>query len=46
MNRFLLPLGLFVLLAVVLAIGIRHSPEKSIIASPLIGKRQPSRCRV
>ena len=41
MNRFLLPLGLFVLLAVVLAIGIRHSPEKSIIASPLIGKPAP-----
>ncbi|HZC87463.1 MAG TPA: DsbE family thiol:disulfide interchange protein [Steroidobacteraceae bacterium] len=42
MNRFLLPLGLFVLLAVVLAIGIRHSPEKSIIASPLIGKPAPA----
>ena len=41
MNRFLLPLGLFVLLAVVLAIGIRHSPEKGIIASPLIGKSAP-----
>ena len=41
MNRFLLPLGLFVLLAVVLAIGIRHSPEKGIIASPLIGKAAP-----
>jgi cytochrome c biogenesis protein CcmG, thiol:disulfide interchange protein DsbE len=41
MNRFLLPLGLFVLLAVVLAIGIRHSPEKGIIASPLIGRTAP-----
>jgi cytochrome c biogenesis protein CcmG/thiol:disulfide interchange protein DsbE len=41
MNRFLLPLGLFVLLAVVLAIGIRHSPEKGIIASPLLGKPAP-----
>jgi cytochrome c biogenesis protein CcmG/thiol:disulfide interchange protein DsbE len=41
MSRFLLPLGLFVLLAVVLAIGIRHSPEKGIIASPLIGKPAP-----
>ena len=41
MNRFLLPLGLFFLLAVVLAIGIRHSPEKGIIASPLLGKPAP-----
>jgi len=41
MNRFLLPLGAFVLLAVVLAIGIRHSPEKGTIASPLIGKAAP-----
>jgi cytochrome c biogenesis protein CcmG/thiol:disulfide interchange protein DsbE len=41
MNRFMLPLGIFVLLAAVLAIGIRHSPEKGIIASPLIGKPAP-----
>jgi len=41
MSRFLLPLGIFVLLAVVLAIGIRHSPEKGIIASPLLGKPAP-----
>ncbi len=41
MNRFLLPLALFVLLAVVLAIGIRHSPEKGVIASPLLGKPAP-----
>jgi cytochrome c biogenesis protein CcmG, thiol:disulfide interchange protein DsbE len=41
MNRFLLPLGLFVVLAVVLAIGIRHSPEKGVIASPLLGKPAP-----
>jgi cytochrome c biogenesis protein CcmG, thiol:disulfide interchange protein DsbE len=41
MNRFLLPLGLFVLLAVVLAIGIRHSPDKGLIASPLLGKPAP-----
>jgi cytochrome c biogenesis protein CcmG/thiol:disulfide interchange protein DsbE len=40
-NRFLLPLGVFALLAVVLAIGIQHSPEKGIIASPLIGKPAP-----
>jgi cytochrome c biogenesis protein CcmG/thiol:disulfide interchange protein DsbE len=41
MSRFLLPLGLFVLLAVVLAIGIRHSSDKGIIASPLLGKPAP-----
>jgi len=41
MNRFLLPLGVFTLLAVVLAIGIQHSPEKGIIPSPLIGKPAP-----
>jgi len=42
MNRFLLPLGAFVLLVIVLAIGIRHAPEKDIIASPLIGKPAPA----
>jgi len=41
MNRFLLPLGAFGLLAVVLAIGIKHSPEKGLIASPLLGKPAP-----
>jgi cytochrome c biogenesis protein CcmG/thiol:disulfide interchange protein DsbE len=41
MTRFLLPLALFVLLAVVLAIGIRHAPEKGVIASPLLGRPAP-----
>jgi cytochrome c biogenesis protein CcmG/thiol:disulfide interchange protein DsbE len=41
MNRFLLPLGVFVVLAIVLAIGIKHSPDKGIIVSPLIGKPAP-----
>jgi cytochrome c biogenesis protein CcmG/thiol:disulfide interchange protein DsbE len=41
MNRFVLPLGAFGLLAVVLAIGIKHSPNKGTIASPLIGKPAP-----
>jgi cytochrome c biogenesis protein CcmG/thiol:disulfide interchange protein DsbE len=41
MNRFLLPLGLFALLAVVLAIGIQHSSDKGVIASPLLGKPAP-----
>ncbi len=40
-NRFLIPMVAFVLLAAVLAIGIKHSPEKGIIASPLIGKPAP-----
>lgn len=41
MNRFLLPLIGFALLAVVLAIGIHRAPEKSAIQSPLIGKPAP-----
>jgi cytochrome c biogenesis protein CcmG/thiol:disulfide interchange protein DsbE len=41
MNRFLVPLGVFALLALVLAIGIRHSPDKGIITSPLLGKPAP-----
>jgi cytochrome c biogenesis protein CcmG/thiol:disulfide interchange protein DsbE len=41
MNRFLLPLCFFVLLAVVFGIGIKHSPEKGVVASPLIGKPAP-----
>ena len=41
MNRFVLPMVAFALLVVVLAIGIKHSPDKGIIASPLIGKPAP-----
>jgi len=41
MNRFALPVGVFMLLAVVLAIGIKHSPEKGLIKSPLLGKPAP-----
>jgi cytochrome c biogenesis protein CcmG, thiol:disulfide interchange protein DsbE len=41
MNRFLLPLGVFLLLAVVLGVGILHAPEKGVIASPLLGKPAP-----
>jgi cytochrome c biogenesis protein CcmG/thiol:disulfide interchange protein DsbE len=41
MNRFIVPLGAFVLLAVVLAVGILHSPTKGIIVSPLLGKPAP-----
>ena len=42
MNRFLVPLGVFALLVVVLAIGIHHSPDKGIIVSPLLGKPAPA----
>lgn len=41
MNRFALPMAVFVALVVVLAIGIKHSPQKGIILSPLIGKPAP-----
>jgi cytochrome c biogenesis protein CcmG/thiol:disulfide interchange protein DsbE len=41
LNRFALPMAVFVALVVVLAIGIKHSPQKGIIASPLIGKPAP-----
>lgn len=41
MNRFLLPLGLFALLAALLAVGLKRAPEKGVIASPLIGKPAP-----
>jgi cytochrome c biogenesis protein CcmG, thiol:disulfide interchange protein DsbE len=41
-TRFLLPLVLFVLLAVVLGIGVQHSENKGLIASPLIGKAAPA----
>jgi cytochrome c biogenesis protein CcmG, thiol:disulfide interchange protein DsbE len=41
MNRFTIPLGVFALLVVVLAIGIVHSPDKGIIVSPLLGKPAP-----
>jgi cytochrome c biogenesis protein CcmG, thiol:disulfide interchange protein DsbE len=40
-NRFAIPLGVFALLVVVLAIGIAHSPDKGIIISPLLGKPAP-----
>lgn len=41
MNRFLLPLGIFALLAIVLAAGIKHSPQKGTLPSALIGKAAP-----
>ena len=41
MNRFLLPLGIFALLAIVLGVGIKNSPQKGVIPSALIGKAAP-----
>jgi cytochrome c biogenesis protein CcmG/thiol:disulfide interchange protein DsbE len=42
LTRFIVPLGCFALLVVVLAIGIRHAPEKGTLVSPLIGKPAPA----
>ena len=42
MNRFLIPLGVFALLVIVLGVGIKRSPEKGIIISPLLGKPAPA----
>jgi cytochrome c biogenesis protein CcmG, thiol:disulfide interchange protein DsbE len=39
--RFIIPLAAFALLVVVLAIGIKQSPDKDLIPSPLIGKPAP-----
>ena len=41
MKRFLLPLGAFILLVVVLIVGLKHAPDKETIKSPLIGKSAP-----
>jgi cytochrome c biogenesis protein CcmG, thiol:disulfide interchange protein DsbE len=39
--RYLLPLGIFMLLLVVLIVGLVHAPKKDVIPSPLIGKSAP-----
>jgi cytochrome c biogenesis protein CcmG, thiol:disulfide interchange protein DsbE len=39
--RFLVPLGLFIALVVVLAVGINHSPEVGVLQSPLVGHEIP-----
>jgi cytochrome c biogenesis protein CcmG/thiol:disulfide interchange protein DsbE len=41
LNRFVLPLAGFVLLLVVLLVGLKRAPDKSILPSPLIGKPVP-----
>ena len=42
MNRFILPFVVFLALAGVLFIGVRHSPDKSTMASALLGKSAPA----
>lgn len=42
MNRFLLPVVIFLALATVLFVGVRHSPEKSVMVSALLGKPAPT----
>ena len=42
MNRFILPVVIFLGLAGVLYIGVRHSPDKSILVSALLGKPAPA----
>ncbi len=41
MKKFLIPIGAFALLVVVLAIGVKRAPEKSVIPSALLGKPAP-----
>jgi cytochrome c biogenesis protein CcmG/thiol:disulfide interchange protein DsbE len=41
MNRFVLPLGGFVLVAIVLYIGVRNSPDRENLRSVLIGRPAP-----
>jgi len=40
MNKFLLPLGAFILLVVLLAVGLRLNPRE--VPSPLVGKPAPA----
>jgi cytochrome c biogenesis protein CcmG, thiol:disulfide interchange protein DsbE len=42
LNRFIVPVIVFVVLAVVLFIGVKHSPEKSTMVSQLLGKPAPA----
>ncbi len=42
MIRYFVPLALFAVLAVVLALGIHQAPRKDLVPSPLIGKPAPN----
>ena len=41
MNRFILPLGIFALLAVVLYMGVQSAPNRSTLTSALLGRAAP-----
>ncbi|MBX5461814.1 MAG: DsbE family thiol:disulfide interchange protein [Steroidobacteraceae bacterium] len=41
MNKFIIPLIAFALLVVVLAVGVKHSPENTIVPSALVGHPAP-----
>ena len=42
MNRFWLPMGIFVALVAVFAVALKPAPEKQFVASALIGKPAPA----
>ncbi len=42
MTRYLIPLGVFAVIALLLALGIHQAPRKDLVPSPLIGKPAPS----
>ncbi len=42
MNRAFVPIGIFVVIAAVLYVGVKHSPEKGSMRSALIGKPAPA----
>jgi cytochrome c biogenesis protein CcmG/thiol:disulfide interchange protein DsbE len=42
LNRFILPIVVFLALAGVLYVGVRHSPNKSTMVSALLGKPAPA----
>jgi len=42
LNRFILPVVIFIVLAAVLFVGVRHSPDKSVMVSALLGKPAPA----
>jgi cytochrome c biogenesis protein CcmG, thiol:disulfide interchange protein DsbE len=41
-NRFLIPIAAFALIALVFAVGIKHSQQIGIVPSPLVGKPGPA----
>ena len=42
MKRALVPVAIFAFLVALMIVGLRHAPEKEIVASPLIGKPAPA----